>query len=306
VRTGQGKITLEAPGRGLVARAGALWHDILLLSKPRITAMALLVTAFGYLIAPGRPEHWDRMGWMLLGTLLVGAGGNALNQYLERDTDRLMRRTRARPLPSGRLAARPVLLGGLATAAAGIAILHAGAHPLAAGVALAVVITYVLCYTPLKTRTGLNTLVGAVPGGLPPVLGWAAATGEFAEGTLALFLIMFVWQLPHFLAIAWIYREDYASAALPMLTVIDPDGNRTRRQLVLYSAVLVPVSLYPAMIGMAGPLYFYGALLLSGLFVAASLAMVAHIGPRTARLVLRASLVYLPLLFALMLFDATP
>jgi protoheme IX farnesyltransferase len=296
-----GGTPLPGSARGGV---GQLWRDLLLLGKPRITAMVLVATAFGYGLAPGAERSWDGFAWMMLGTFLVGAGGNALNQYIERHSDRLMRRTKARPLPSGRMSARRVLAGGTLCAAAGILILLLTANALTAAVAGVVVVTYVLFYTPLKAHSSLNTLVGAVPGALPPVLGWVAASGALAEGAWSLFLIMFVWQLPHFLASAWIYREDYASASLQMLTVIDPDGNRTRRQLVLYSALLIPVSLYPSMIGLAGPTYFVGAFLLSSAFMGVTLAMVADTGPRSAKLLLRASLVYLPALFLLMWADA--
>ena len=301
---GESKAGIPAAGAGLAARAEALWRDVLLLCKPRITGMVLVATAFGYAMAPGAGQSWPHLAGVLLATLLVGAGGNALNQVIERHSDRLMRRTEGRPLPSGRMSARRVLAGGVIAAAAGIALLFAAANALSAGIGVVVVITYVLFYTPLKAHSSLNTLVGAVPGALPPVLGWAAAAGSLAQGAWALFLIMFVWQLPHFLAIAWIYRDDYASAALPMLTVIDPDGSRTRRQLVLYGTLLIPVSLYPVMIGLSGHVYFLGAFLLSLAFLAATLMMVARTDQRSARLVLRASLIYLPALLFLMWADA--
>ena len=295
-----------APGlaaAGVGTRAWAWAADVVMLSKPRITGMVLLVTGFGFLMARQHPLSWRLLAITLLGTVLVGAGGNALNQYLERDTDKLMRRTRDRPLPSGRMSARAVLAGGSGAAGAGIALLALGAHPLAAGVALAVVFTYVLCYTPLKRKSGLNTLVGAVPGALPPVLGWAAAAGTLDQGAFALFLILFAWQLPHFLAIATMYRDEYAAASMPMLTVIDPDGGRTRRQMVLYATVLIPVSLYPAVVGMTGHFYFYSALVMGILYLGTNLAMVAFPSRIAARVALRASLIYLPLLFALMYFN---
>jgi protoheme IX farnesyltransferase len=228
-----------------------------------------------------------------------------LNQVIERHSDRLMPRTRERPLPSGRMSVRAVLVGGTLSALSGVGVLYAATQPLAAIVGVVVVITYVLFYTPLKAHSSLNTLVGAVPGALPPVLGWAAATGGLTREPWALFLIMFVWQLPHFLAIAWMYRDEYASASLSMLTVNDPDGNRTRRQMVLYSAVLILASLYPVTLGMAGPWYFIGAFALSLGFMAATLVMVTRTDTRSAKLVLRASLVYLPVLFLLMWVDAT-
>ena len=299
-----GAPSLAAAGAG--TRAWAWAADIVMLSKPRITGMVLVVTLFGFLMARQHPLSWRQLALTLLGTVLVGAGGNALNQYLERDSDKLMRRTRGRPLPSGRMRARAVLAGGSGAACAGVALLALGAHPLAAGVALAVVFTYVLCYTPLKRKSALNTLVGAVPGALPPVLGWAAAAGTLDQGAFALFLILFVWQHPHFLSIAWLYRDDYASAGMPMLTVLDPDGRMTRRQMLVYSATLVPVSLYPAIIGMAGPVYFYSALALGGVFCAATLAMILQPSRLTARLLLKVSIAYLPLVFLLLVYDASP
>lgn len=295
----------EAPRRKPFAGSlASLGGDILVLSKPRITAMVLVMTLVGYMLAP----TWQVEGWafavlLLAGTLLLGGGVSALNQYLERDVDRLMARTRDRPLPAGRLAPRAVFWGGMAASLAGVAVLALGANLLAGGIALMVAVTYVLCYTPLKRHTGLNTLVGAVPGALPPVLGWVAARGRLELEALALFIILFVWQLPHFLAIAWLYREDYALARMPMLTVTDPDGGQVRRQVVLYSAVLVPVSLYPAMIGMAGPIYFYGALALSVWFLLGALAMAWRTNDGSARTLLRISVVYLPLLFGLMIYD---
>lgn len=287
---------------GRLASAGG---DILILAKPRITAMVLVATFVGYFLAPAQGIVWGAAALLLAGTLLLGGGVNTLNQYMERDLDRLMVRTHARPLPSGRIAARKALYGGIAASVAGIALLALGANPLSGLIAFTVLVTYLLCYTPLKTRTGLNTLVGAIPGALPPVLGWVAAEGRLATEALSLFMIMFVWQLPHFLAIAWLYREDYANARMPMLTVTDPDGGQTRRQLVLYSAVLVPVSLYPAIIGMAGSAYFYGALGLSLLFLTAAMAMVIQPGQAAARGLLKYSIAYLPLLFGLMLYDKT-
>lgn len=282
----------------------SLWSDVLTLGKPRITALVLAATASGYLLAPARAGQWPGLLLMLAGTLLLGGGVGALNQYLERDSDRLMRRTRGRPLPSGRLDAQAVLVGGVLASSAGVALLTWSANLLAGLIGVVVAFTYVLCYTPLKRRTGLNTLVGAIPGALPPVLGWAAAMGELGAGAVALFWIMYVWQLPHFLSIAWLYRHDYARAGIPMLTVTDPDGRSTARQLVLYSAVLVPVSLQPTLIGMAGETYFYAALALSGGFLAAALAMVWRPAVWSARGLLRYSVLYLPLLFAFMLWDS--
>lgn len=289
----------EAPRPGVLA-------DLVTLAKPRITVLATAVAAIGYLLGTREPVDGIYLGGFVVATLMMGGGASALNQYLERDVDRLMARTRARPLPTGRMSARAVLWGGLAVALAGVALLALWANALTGLVGAAIVATYVLAYTPLKRITGLNTLVGAVPGALPPVLGWAAGRGELGVEALALFLILFVWQHPHFLSIAWLYRDDYASAGMPMLTVLDPDGRMTRRQMLVYSATLVPVSLYPAIIGMAGPVYFYSALALGGVFCAATLAMILQPSRLTARLLLKVSIVYLPLVFLLLVYDASP
>ncbi len=288
------------------SRQPGLLADVMTMAKPGITGMVLLATAFGYTV--GRHAHviWWHLGLVLLGTLLVGAGGNTLNQYLERDVDKRMRRTRERPLPAGRVRPGAALAGGVLAGLAGVTLLGAVANWMSAALGILVVVSYVLFYTPLKRISGLNTLVGAIPGAVPPVLGWIAADRELGRAALALFLILYVWQLPHFLAIAWLYKQDYASAGMPMLPVTDPAGRRTRTMVVLYSLVLVPVSLYPAMIGMAGAVYFYGALAVSGMFLLAAVLMGVRPGDASARLLFRASLVFLPLLFGLMLYDAVP
>jgi protoheme IX farnesyltransferase len=297
---------LSGPAHRPSSRPPGLLADVITLAKPGITGMVLLATAFGYSV--GRQAHVN--GWhlvlVLLGTLLVGGGGNALNQYLERDVDKRMRRTQQRPLPAGRMRPAAALAGGVAASVAGIALLGAVANWMSAALGILVVVSYVLFYTPLKRISGLNTLVGALPGAVPPVLGWVAADRELGRAALALFLILYVWQLPHFLAIAWLYKHEYAAAGMPMLPVTDPAGRRTRAMVVLYSLVLVPVSLYPAMIGVAGAVYFYGALAVSGLFLLAAVLLGVRPSDASARLLFRASLVFLPLLFGLMLYDAVP
>ena len=292
--------------RSTLSRRPGPVADALTLAKPGITGMVLLATAFGYLVGRHADADWMHLGLVLLGTLLVGAGGNTLNQYLERDVDALMNRTRNRPLPSGRVQPAVALAGGVALGLGGIAELAVVANLASAAFALLVIVSYVMFYTPLKRITGLNTLVGAVPGAIPPVLGWVAADRELGQPALALFLILYVWQLPHFLAIAWLYRRDYAAAGMPMLPVTDAAGSRTRAMVVLYSLVLVPVTMYPGVIGIAGPVYFYGALAVSGLFLCAALLMGLRPSDTTARILFRASLFFLPLVFALMLYDAVP
>jgi len=288
------------------ARLPGLWGDLLLLAKPGISAMVLAATAFGYLLAGQGKSDWPHLALVLGLTFLVGAGSNSLNQYLERDVDARMVRTRNRPLPAGRLPPAAVLIGGGLACAAGAGGLWLAANPLSGMVALTVIITYVFIYTPLKQVTHLNTLVGAFPGALPPVLGWVAAGGALGREALALFLIEYLWQPPHVLAIAWRYRHDYAAAGMPMLPVIDPSGAGTRRQVILYAATFIPVTLYPGLLGMAGNVYLAGAALVSGVYFAGALAMGLNPTDASARLLFRLSLAVLPALFVLMLLDALP
>jgi len=273
------------------------------LTKPRLSSLVLTTTAAGYWLADPSWRSPGRFIAALAGTALVAGGANALNEWWERDQDALMHRTRSRPLPSGRVQPRAACWFGLVLVAVGVVALAAWAHPLAAGLAAASAASYVLIYTPLKSRTALCTLVGAVPGALPPVIGWAAARGALGLEAWALFLLLFVWQLPHFLAIAVLYRDDYARGGMRMLPVTEPDGAMTARQTVLYGLVLVPLSLFPSMIGLAGPAYFLGALALSTAFLAAALR--AAVAPSTpnARWLFRSSIAYLPLVLLLLVGD---
>jgi protoheme IX farnesyltransferase len=239
-------------------------------------------------------------------TALVAAGASALNQLLERHTDSLMRRTEGRPLPSGRLQPLEVLVFGLALGLGGLVYLGVAVRqPVAVLTAAVTFATYAFVYTPLKRRTTLNTLVGAVPGALPPVIGWTAAHGALAPEALTLFLILFVWQVPHFLAIAWIYRDDYARAGLCMLPGMDPTGRLTGRQMTTYCLTLIPVSFLPGLLGEAGPVYLAAALVLGLGFLAAALGFVREVSVAQARRVLWASLVYLPMLLALLLIGSS-
>ncbi len=291
---------LEEPQATAWARAA----DYLELTKPRVAVLVLFTVAIGYLIAGGHHLGLVCLWHTLFGTALVAAGASALNQVIERRSDARMKRTRNRPLPAGRLRPREVLIFGLGLGFAGVAYLGLSlGHPWAALVAAVTFACYVGVYTPLKRVTSLNTLVGAVPGALPPVIGWAAVRGVPDGEAAALFLILFLWQIPHFLAIAWIYRDDYARAGLRMLPVEDPDGCRTSCTMVAYCLTLIPVSLLPALAGSAGRLYAAGALLLGLAFLACALGFARRVSPRRARWVLRASLLYLPLLFALLLLD---
>lgn len=287
------------------AKSTSLLRDLLALSKPRVTFMVLVATVLGYVLASHGFVDWIHLAGVLLGTLMVDWGIMAVNQYMERDIDKLMKRTKDRPLPSGRMKPGNVLALGICVSAAGIVVLALWANLLTSLLGLMVVVTYVLCYTPLKRVSGINTLVGAVPGALPPVLGWAAVHGSIGKEALALFLILFIWQPPHFLSIAYLYRKEYALAGLSMLPVVDPSGQVTRRQLIVYSATLIPISMYPSMIGMMGTVYFFGSLLLSTVFFAAALIMALRTDEGTAKVMLKVSVFYLPILFALMIYDAT-
>ena len=273
------------------------------LTKPRLTSLVLVTTWLGFALAANPMEK----GWLffhtLFGTWWVAAGAAALNQYMERDRDALMRRTQTRPLPQGRIAPVAALRFGLLISIFGVAELLAFVNPLTALLALISLGSYLLWYTPLKTRTSLCTLVGAIPGAIPPMMGWAAATNRLDLPAWVLFGILFVWQLPHFLAIAWMYREDYARAGFPMLPVLDPDGHVTARMIMVYCVFMVPMSLLPLQVGLAGRSYLFGALFLGLAFFAlgASTAWKRTI-PHARRLLL-GSVVYLPSLLSWMAFS---
>lgn len=270
------------------------------LTKPRITMLVLLTTAAGFFLAsPGRFDFALFLHTMI-GVTLLCSGVSTLNQYMERDLDCLMRRTCTRPLPAGKLKPREAFLFGLALMFGGEAYLVLFVNGLSALCGLGVVVGYLLLYTPLKTRTSLSTLVGAFPGAVPPLLGWAAAAGALGLKAWVLFAILFLWQFPHFFAIAWMYREDYARAGILMLPVVEPEGRLTGQQMVVWTLLLVPVSLAPAALGLSGALYFAGALVLGALFLWSSVAAARTLSRRSARRVLLASVLYLPFLFGLM------
>lgn len=286
--------------------------DFVQLTKPRLNALVVATTLGGYYMAgPATvlgPTGSDG-GWLLfhtiVGTALVAGGSAAFNQYYERVTDGLMRRTRARPLPGNRL--QPVEALWFACALSGIGLLQLalGANLLAAGVALVTLLAYVGVYTPMKSRSPFSTVVGAVPGALPPIIGWAAVRGSLEPVSWALFAIGFLWQLPHFLAIAWLYRADYERAGFPMLPVIEPDGRSTGRQAVAYAAALVPVSLAPSAFGLAGSLYFVAAFVLSVAFLILAVRFAATRSTGSARALFFASILYLPALWAFMIASKT-
>ncbi|WP_406693755.1 heme o synthase [Singulisphaera sp. Ch08] len=276
------------------------------LAKLRVATLVLATVAAGFVLGARGSSHPSTLLLTLLGTGMVASGASAWNQYLERSRDRLMKRTAGRPLPSGRLTPRAAALFGTLIALAGVAILVAATNLIAAGLALLTFVLYVCVYTPLKPLTTLNTAVGAIPGALPPVIGWAAATGQLGIEAFALFLIVFLWQFPHFLAIAWIYREDYARGGHKMLPVVDPHGVITGRQAASYALALVPAGLLPATIGLAGPVYFAGALALGIFYLVYSVRFWAGVTDPSARRLMWASFVYLPAILLLLLLNPLP
>jgi heme o synthase len=277
--------------------------DYAQLVKARLTLMVLFTVATGYVAAAGGLLEWT-FWHVLFGTALVAAGASALNQLLERETDAKMQRTRNRPLPAGRMTPRAALRFGVLSACAGFIYLAALVNPLSAFVAVVTLMLYVFVYTPLKRRTAFNTLVGAIPGALPPVIGWTAATGSLESGALSLFLILLLWQFPHFWAIAWLYREDYSRAGLKMVPLVDDEqGRLTGRLMVQNCLVLIPISLGPVLAHLAGPRYFWFALVLGGVFLAFAVRFLLSPSNERARHVLWASLLYLPLLLAALLLD---
>ena len=288
----------------LQATAGVRLRDLLALTKSGITAMVALSAAAGMLLAaddgPTQPALWFHT---LLGTALVAAAASAINQVIERDVDGLMRRTAQRPLPAGRLQADAALVFATLLGGGGMLELALGANLLAAALAAATLLGYVAVYTPLKRVSSLSTVVGAVPGAVPPMIGWAAVTGTLGPGAWALFALLFFWQMPHFLAIAWLYRADYARGGFPMLSVADPDGLRTSRQALLYCAALVPVSLLPAALGLAGALYFIGALVAGAWFLVASAVFALDRSMPAAKRLMLVSVFYLPAVLAALAAD---
>jgi heme o synthase len=277
--------------------------DLVSLTKPRVVIMVLVTTVVGYYVALTGTPDYGRLAALVLGTVLAAGGTLALNQYWERDVDARMDRTRTRPLPEGRLAPLEALLFGAGLTAAGLAVLALGAGRLATLVTAATFALYVFAYTPLKLRTSLCTIVGAVPGALPPVTGWAAARDDLGVGAGVLFGILFLWQLPHTLAIGRLYQADYARAGVRLLPVIDAEGRSTERQILSGCVALLAVSLLPTLIGLAGGVYFAGALLLGAAFVASGVQQALSPSTLGARRVLLASLLYLPALLALLALD---
>ena len=291
---------VEAPSLALGRRVA----DYVELTKPRIAVMVLVTVAAGYLMAARADARLVTLLHTLIGTGLVAAGASAWNNWIERVSDAKMNRTAHRPLPAGRLHHLEVLVFGTALAVTGVNyLLHALPTPYPALIAALTFFTYVAVYTPLKPVTTLNTHIGAIPGALPPVIGWCAVTGRFDPQALALFAILFLWQVPHFLAIAWMYREEYARAGLQMLPGVDPDGRITAMQMRLYCLALMAGAMMPVFLGSAGVVYVVGSLALGVYFLLPTLAFGRERSTPAARRVLRASLVYLPGLLLVLLLD---
>ncbi len=280
-------------------------RDLLQLSKARLSGMVVITTLVGYLLAVPRLD-WPQLLATVLGTTLTAFGANALNQYRERGVDARMERTRDRPLPAGRLSADVALVYGVAVSLVGTFLLLAWSGVLPAALAAGTILLYVLVYTPLKRVSTLNTLVGAVCGAIPPLIGWAAATGGLATGGWLLFALLFVWQMPHFLALAWMYRADYARGGLRMLPVVDPEGRITFPVTVVFAALHLPLGLLVTLTGVAGPWFALGSLLLGMWWLVLGLRLYRSHSDRDARRVFLASLAYLPLALVMMVADRGP
>jgi protoheme IX farnesyltransferase len=278
----------------------SVWADLI---KARLTALVLLTTLAGFYVGTRGGLDYALMIHTLVGTAMLACGAAALNQLWEREHDAKMRRTEGRPLPSGRLQPETVLLFGGVCCAVGLLYLALLVNLRTSVLGALTLVSYLFVYTPLKRVTWLNTAIGAIPGGLPPLMGWTAARNELGGGGWALFGILFFWQIPHFLAIAWLYRDEYARAGFVMLPSVDPQGHRTAHQAVSHTMGLLFVSLCPALFGLVGPVYLVGALVLGGVFIAEAAQFARRLEQRQARRLFLASILYLPLLLGLMVLD---
>ena len=285
----------------IAVKQSTLLSDLGELSKARLSFLVLMTTLVGFLMGWRGPMDYTILFATLLGTALSAAGASAFNQWIERDLDSLMSRTADRPLPAARMHPSDALIFALLCCGSGIALLALLVNPLTASLALLTIVTYAVIYTPLKRVTELNTLIGAVPGALPPLIGWTAATGHADLGGWVLFLILWFWQMPHFLAIAWLYRDQYSAAGFKMLSARDLEGWSTGWQALIYSAALLAVSLLPGIIGMATPYYFFAALALGAAMLFLSFDFLRLRTMSAARRLFFASIIYLPLLLGVLL-----
>jgi protoheme IX farnesyltransferase len=294
--------TLRSTDFTLSDRAGAY----VALTKPDVSFLVLMTTGAGFYMGEPGPVDWLKLLHTVFGTMMIAAGTAALNHYIERESDRQMRRTASRPLPSGLLQPAEALRFGLTLALAGAADLWLVGGWMTSLLGVITCLSYLLAYTPLKKRTVWATFVGAFPGAIPPMIGWVGASGHLDKGAWLLFLILFFWQFPHFHAISWIYREDYARAGIQMLPVVDRDGTRTFRQIIITAGMLVGVSVLPAVMGLAGVLYFFGALVLSTALVQVCLWAAAEKSNVRAKWLMHATIIHIPILLGLMIYDKIP
>jgi protoheme IX farnesyltransferase len=286
-----------------LSRQSSVLSDYLALTKPRLNLLVVATSAAGYYLARSNVAGWLPMAEAVAATALVAGGAAVLNQVYERDTDALMRRTRERPLPDGRITVPEARIFGVVLSAIGVVWLALSANLQAAALALATLFVYLAVYTPLKRRSTAATLVGAVPGALPPLIGWTAAHGAPSIGGIALFAIVFIWQIPHFMAIAWLYRDDYRQAGFPMLPVVEPHGARAGRQALVYAGLLVPASLLPTLLGVSGWNYFFTAAALGAAMLLLAARFATRRSVNTARWLFFGSITYLPLIWLAMILD---
>ena len=279
------------------------FFDFLELTKPRITSLILMTTMLGFYMGSPSLFPFQLFLHTLIGTLLVASGAAALNQYWEREADGKMLRTRSRPLPAGRMHPWKALWFGILLSVTGIGYLAWMTNYLTSLLAAITLVIYIFMYTPLKSRTPHCTLVGAFPGAIPMLIGWCAVQGHLPVESWVLYMLLFLWQFPHFLSIAWLYQEDYARGGIAMLPVVEPDGKSTARQIIAYSIMLLPLSLIPTLLGMTGQIYLIGALLLGIWFLYVSIITARAKNKIQARRLLQVSVVYLPLVYTLMMID---
>jgi len=274
------------------------------LTKPNVTFLIVISTVLGYYLGAHSALKLDILAWTIIGSALVSSGTGALNHYAEEGTDRLMNRTRFRPIPTGLISPKNTMQFGMVLILIGSMVLYAKVNQLIAILALITTLLYLFIYTPLKRITWLNTSIGAIPGSLPPVGGWVAATGTLDPEAWVLFAILFFWQHPHFFAIAFMCKDDYERAELKMLPVMETDGRRTNRQIIWHSLLLIPVSIMPFYMDLLGPVYLWGAIILSILYLLSGIPLIKNYSIKNARLLLRASVIYLPALFIVIILDS--
>ena len=284
-------------------KAESLMEAYYELTKPSITFMILISTALGYYMGGNGIANYIHFFYTILGSCLISSGSGALNHFAEADSDKIMRRTNLRPIPAGVISAENAMLFGIALILSGSAILYWIINPLTCLLALITSLMYLFIYTPLKKLTWLNTSVGAIPGSIPPIGGWVAATGRLDPEAWILFAILFFWQHPHFYAIALMFKDDYKKAGLKMLPVMEPDGSRTNRQIIWHSFLLIPVSVMPVYIGILGMIYFWSAIILGVGYLISGFILAKQYSVDNARFVLRVSVFYLPILFLTIMID---